>query len=459
MDAVTGLGNKRWWLTLGWFVAVPILLVATAAVAQSDPTTNGSFGEKLASTLEGSIASGQMWITLSVAWLGGLLTSFTPCVWPLVPITVRYFGAMQGAGRSHVIRLALIYVAGMTLLYSTLGVISASLGKLHGSFLANPWFSGAIALFCIAMGLSMLGLFTIQLPAALNTRLSQAGGSSHSGALIMGLVSGLIAAPCTGPVLLVVLTLIASTGRLFLGFWLMVAFSLGLGLPFLVIAVLSGRKIPSGGLWMDAVKTILATAMFVVAVYFLQIASPELRAVLVAVPHGTVAGLVVVVLGLVVAALQFGMHGRTGGKVAQVVSIALMTVGVALTLHGKGDVPSSRAPAIEWASAHEETISGARSAELPVMIDFTAEWCAACKELDHKTLIDAAVRAEAKRFVSLRIDATIIDEAMEALFELYQVRGLPSVVFVDSTGKILEQPRVTEFVPAPRFLELMRTVH
>ena len=116
-----------------------------------------------------------------------------------------------------------------------------------------------------------------QLPVSLNTKLSQAGGAGYGGALVMGLVSGLIAAPCTGPVLAVVLALVATTGQIFLGLWLMVALSLGLGMPFLVIAVLSGRRIPTSGLWMDLVKTVLATAMFTVAIYFVQIASPVLH--------------------------------------------------------------------------------------------------------------------------------------------------------------------------------------
>ncbi|MFC1611474.1 protein-disulfide reductase DsbD family protein [Myxococcota bacterium] len=435
--------------------------LAAGAWARGEPVeVEASWDEQLAASLQGSIASGQVWIALLAAWVGGLLTSFTPCVWPLIPITVRFFGAMKDADRKQVFRLALVYVGGMMVLYSTLGVIFASLGKLHGSLLGSPWFTGAIALFCVLMGLSMLGVFTIQLPASLATKLSQVGGRTYGGALAMGLVSGLIAAPCTGPVLAVVLALIATTGRIFVGFWLMVAFSLGLGLPFIVIAMVSGKKIPGSGLWMDVVKTVLATAMFDVGIYFLQLTSPTVRDLLRALPFGALGGLLLIILGLIVGAFLFNLHGRPAGKIVQGTTIFLLTIGVAIaTMGSKVTTTDPGVPTIKWTSSHDVGIARARAQNLPVFIDFTAEWCTACKELDRKTFVDEKVRAEATRFVTLKIDATRQDEIMEALFERYGVRGLPAVVFVDSSGTILKEPRVTGFVPAARFLEMMRSVH
>jgi thiol:disulfide interchange protein DsbD len=437
-----------------------VVAVATVARAQEPAAAELSWDEQLAASLKGSIDSGQFWIALLAAWVGGLLTSFTPCVWPLIPITVRYFGGMKESSRAQVFRRALVYVAGMMILYTTLGVTFASLGKLHGSLLSNPWISGAIALLCIAMGASMMGLFTIQLPASLNTRLSQAGGAGYGGALVMGLVSGLIAAPCTGPVLAVVLALIATTGQIFLGAWLMVAFSLGLGVPFLVIAVLSGRRIPTSGLWMDLVKTVLATAMFTVAVYFLQIASPALREGLRAIPFGAMGGMILVVAGIICGALLFNLHGRPAGKTVQVLAILLLTAGISLAVMGSRVTSTDPGvPGIKWGNEHDAGVARANAEKRPVIIDFTAEWCAACKELDRKTFIDEKVRAEATRFVMLKIDATEMTEAMEKLFEKYGILGLPNVVFIDSNGRILDDPRVTGFVPAEQFLELMRSVH
>jgi len=452
--------SKHLYSVLTLVAAVAFASVAWAQVEPVVVAVDLSWDEKLASSLKGSIDGGQFWIALLAAWVGGLLTSFTPCVWPLIPITVRYFGAMKDSTRGQVFRRALVYVAGMMLLYSALGVAFASLGKLHGSLLSSPWISGGIALLCLAMGLSMMGLFTIQLPSSLTTRLSQAGGAGYGGALIMGVVSGLIAAPCTGPVLAVVLAMIATTGHIFLGLWLMIAFSLGLGLPFLVIAVVSGRRIPTSGLWMDVVKTVLATAMFTVAIYFIQIASPAVRDGLRAVPFGGLGGLILVVAGVICGALLFNLHGRPAGKIVQVIAITLLTVGISLAVMGSRITTTDRGvPGIEWGTEYEPGLARARAGKRPVIIEFTAEWCAACKELEYRTFIDEKVRAEATRFVTLRIDATEMTDAMEALFEKYGVLGLPNVVFIDSSGTILDDPRVTGFVSADKFLELMRTVH
>ncbi|MEZ4271309.1 MAG: cytochrome c biogenesis protein CcdA [Myxococcota bacterium] len=218
--------------------AIPLLGVLVFAL----PCTAWAAGEdlqtSLAGMLEGSLADGTLWLALGSAWLGGFLTALTPCVYPLIPVTVRYFGAMD-TSRSRVIVLATLYVLGMTLLYATLGTAFASANKVFGSFLSVGWVVISLAIFCAAMGASMLGAFTMALPASLNTKLSTLGGNSMGGAIAMGLVVGLIAAPCTGPVLSVLLTVVASSGRLVLGFGLMTCFGLGLGLPFLLLAIFS----------------------------------------------------------------------------------------------------------------------------------------------------------------------------------------------------------------------------
>jgi thiol:disulfide interchange protein DsbD len=442
-------------------VALALLLWPAVVLAQG--TTEAAdlpWDERLAVSLRASLESGRLWVALLAAWVGGLLTSFTPCVWPLIPITVRFFGAMQGVTRGRVVRLALVYVAGMTLLYAALGVTFASSGILFGSPLGSPVFAGAMAALCGVMAVSMLGAFTVQLPTGLTTRLSQLGGRTPGGAFLMGLVSGLIAAPCTGPVLTVVLALVASSGQLILGFLLMIAFSLGLGLPVLVLAVVSGKRIPTSGIWMDVVKTVLATAMFGVAIYFLQIAVPGVRELVRAVPYGALVGLILLLLGLATGALLFSLHGRPAGRVAHAATIGLLTIGVTLAVAGTRVTSNDPGvPGVKWVITHEAGMALARAGRKPAIIDFTADWCAACKELDHRTYIDERVRAEATRFVMLKLDATRMTDAMEALFDRYDVLGLPTVVFVDSSGAILAEPRVTGFVPAERFLEHMRAVH
>lgn len=445
---------------LSTLVGAVVLALSRAAAAQS---AGGAWDERLASSLSGSLTEGHVALSLGAAWLGGLLTALTPCVYPLIPITIRYFGGVDPPRRGRVVGLASLYVAGMVLLYASLGTLFGAFNVVFGSFLASPWVIGVIAAYCIAMGLSMLGLFTIQLPSGLSTRLSQVGGQTPTGAFTMGLVSGLIAAPCTGPVLSVILALIAGSGEVGIGFALMAAFALGLGLPFMLIAVFSGslRKLPHGGPWMEIVKLVLATAMFVVAIYFLQTAWPRLGALLAAAPRAGAVGGMLIVLGVLSAGLYLKVRGALGQRAWKALGVLSLTAGAAVVALGGpgGHEAQAGSAGITWVSSHDEGIAKARGAGLPVMIDFTAEWCAACKELEHKTFVDAAVQREAARFVPMRLDATAPDDAMDELFQRYGVLGLPTVVFIDSTGKLLDKPRVTGFVEAPRFLELMRQVH
>jgi thioredoxin:protein disulfide reductase len=412
--------------------------------------------ERLAVSLQGSLGSGDLTLALGAAWLGGLLTALTPCVYPLIPITIRYFGASRATSKRRAVVLAGVYVLGMTLLYAVLGTAFASLNVVFGSFLSSPYVSAAIGMFCFAMGASMLGAFTVALPASLNTRLSRLGGQSAGGAFVMGLVSGVIAAPCTGPVLAVILALVARSGGAPLGFLLMSAFGLGLGLPFMLIAVFSGalQQLPQSGVWMEVVKACLAAAMFVVGLYFLRFALPPLRDWLDTVPEAGFAGLVLLLGGAFAAGVYLHLFGSTdvaawfkGG------SVALLTLGASFA------VLSDNTPeTIEWQTSHERGLAVARELRRPVMIDFTADWCQACKELDRETYVDPRVRAEAERFVTLKIDATTIDDPMQALFERYAIMGLPTVIFIDSAGTVLDDPRVTGFVEAERFTQLMEKV-
>jgi len=426
-----------------------------------------SVTEQLAQSLQGSLNSGQLWFAVVVAFLGGLLTSFTPCVYPLIPITIRYFGGASGQGRRRATIRATAYVLGMVALYATIGTVTAASKAVFGSLLASPFLTAGLALFCVAMGASMLGLFSLQLPTGLNTRLSQVGGQSVGGALLMGLVSGLIAAPCTGPVLAVILTLVATTGAVSVGFALMVAFGLGLGLPFMALALFSGSlsRLPQSGPWMELVKSALATAMFVVATYYARFAWPAFGDLLERVPDAAFLGLVLSVTGVFFSALHLHLLERPRATWFRSVGVALLTLGVALAAFGGADAPSfdeladSVTPArIVWDGAHDAALARAKREGRPVMIDFTADWCEACQELEHETYVNLGVRAAARRFVTVQIDATNLDETVQKLFDHYGVLGLPTIVFLDPDGRLLPEPRITGFVPPARFLELLGQV-
>ncbi|MBN1961376.1 MAG: thioredoxin family protein [Deltaproteobacteria bacterium] len=435
------------------------------------------FTERLATSLQESLAGGQLSLALGAAFLGGLLTSFTGCVYPLIPITVRYFGAMRGASRLHVFLRAISYVGGMVILYASLGTASASMQMVFGAALASPLVIAIIAAFCFAMGLSMLGLFTIQLPTDVNTRLTRIGGNGVGGAFLMGLVSGIIAAPCTGPVLAVILALIAVEHSIFFGFALMISFGLGMGLPFLALALFGSvfANFSMAKEFFGSVKIALASIMFIVAIYFLDIAVPQLGDVFAKLPKNIPIEIILFVIGLAAMFFYQSQKSRLRSYFLKIIAVlSLSTAGsliavdrsIAIDNHANSQISSSNQNAgnansieyIKWELSHDVAIAKARAQNLPVIIDFGAEWCEACKELEIKTYVDPLVRKEAQRFVTIKIDATNINDDMQKILDLYEVMGLPTVLFIDSTGKVLKQPRVLGFVPPKRFVEIMKLV-
>lgn len=213
---------------------------------------------------------GWFWALLLV-FLGGIATSLTPCVYPLIPVTVGVFGATKTESRLHALLLSLTYVGGMVVTYTVLGVAAAMTGGLFGAALQSIWVIGGIALLFVALSFSMLGLFELRLPARLQNRLSNAGRAGWTGALIMGLVAGLIAAPCVGPVLAGVLLFVAENREPLVGAVLLSTFALGMGVLFIVIGTFSGlvQRMPTSGTWMEVVKAVFAIIFITLAIFYL----------------------------------------------------------------------------------------------------------------------------------------------------------------------------------------------
>ena len=242
---------------------------------QSSPILN-SARRPSSDSAEGGLAralsGGRVWLAFLLVFAGGILTSLTPCVYPLIPITVSLFGANESAGLFKSFLLSVVYVLGIVVTYAILGVAVASTGAVFGQIMANSWVVGFISLILVSLGLSMFGVFEIRLPYAVQNRLNTVGGAGFAGAFAMGTVAGVIAAPCTGPALAVVLTYIATTGSLFLGFWLMFTYALGMGLLFIGIGTFSGllSALPRSGGWMYILENIFGIAIITMAVYFLK---------------------------------------------------------------------------------------------------------------------------------------------------------------------------------------------
>jgi thiol:disulfide interchange protein DsbD len=424
--------------------------------------------------LKNAMASGNFAVAAILVLLGGLLTALSPCVYPLIPITLSILGARQASSPVQGFLLASTYVGGMVLLYSTLGVAFAAAGFLAGSALQSPWVTIAVALFCIFMAASMFGAFELALPASLQTRLSRAGGRGFQGAFIMGLVAGVIAAPCTGPVLSFILTLIARDGNLGKGAALMFFYALGMGLPFLVLGTFSSAisRMPKSGAWMEIVKSVFGLLMLGAGLYYLQIGLPAVKdAAEPLAARGAVLGPLLLVVGVALGALHLSFkYSSVAHKVRKGLGVVVATFGLLAFLSwANGEhAPISTVEPIAWREIGEKNTDAVALVEAalleakntckPVMIDFFADWCVACKELDKFTYVDDDVRTEAQRFVSMKVDATTGAAHIDALQKRFGVVGLPTVIFVSSRGTVLNDPRVNEFMKAEDYLRQQKRV-
>ncbi len=392
-------------------------------------------------------------LTYLIVFGFGILTSFTPCVYPLIPITVSIFGARDTQSKIQAFTLAFTYVMGIVVMYSALGYLAASTQMVFGQFMTNPWIIGAISLFFVVLGLSMMGLFEFQLPSSLQTRLSRVGGHGYGSAFLMGLVAGIVAAPCTGPILAGILTYVATEGNPFWGLTLLMTYSFGLGMLFLVIGTFSGliTRLPRSGGWMEGVKSVFAIVLFVCALYFLKNAVPFLR-----LPFTLTAGVYALAALLLASGIGLGAlhlpfhHGGAMTRVRKTLGVLLCVAAVYLTV---GTQASVRASELNWIHNLDEGLALAKQEGKPVLIDFWAEWCAICKEIDHYTLRNPAVEEALKRFVTIKIDLTNPNtETNQAIMQKYSIPGLPLIVFYDTRGTLLENKKITGFINTKDFL-------
>lgn len=219
-----------------------------------------------------------LWAALLLAFMAGLLASLTPCVYPLIPITIGVFGAGNAKTKREGFLLSLVYVAGIAVTYTLLGVTAAVAGSVFGSALQNPWVLFGIASLFIVLGLSSMGWFEIRVPGPLQTKLSQTGGAGFVGAFLMGLVAGVVAAPCVGPIVAGILVYVAQQQDIAMGAILLLSFSLGMGQLFLLLGTFSSliSKIPTGGGWLDAAKVGFAALFWGVAIYYSRLIIPGL---------------------------------------------------------------------------------------------------------------------------------------------------------------------------------------
>lgn len=386
-----------------------------------------------------------LFLGLLFVFIGGLALNLTPCVYPLIPITIGFFGGQSEGKTIRLFGMGLLFVVGMAVTYSVIGVVTALSGAVFGSLLQNPIVIIIIALIFLILSLSMFGLYEFQLP---NSWVAKAGGAKGGfyGAFFMGLTMGIVAAPCIGPFVLGLVTYVAAKADPYLGFLMFFVLALGLGFPYLLLAIFSGKikKLPRAGEWMDGVKHIFGFILIGMALYFIVPLLPK-----------SFSGYVLPIFMIITAVylLVFDKLGNSvkGFKNFKIVfSILLMALAVYNLL------PSADNNSIDWQEYSESKLSGSIG-QTPVIIDFYADWCIPCKELDAITFSDAKVIEESRKFLSLKADMTkSLSPEVESLRNKFKIVGVPTVLILDSNGN--EINRITGFVNAEEFINIIKSI-
>ncbi|MGR3318742.1 MAG: protein-disulfide reductase DsbD family protein, partial [Candidatus Anammoxibacter sp.] len=405
-------------------------------------------------TIDKTIENKGLFGMMIFAFLAGIGLSFTPCIYPMIPITVAIIGGQASQKPIKGFYLSLIYVLGIAVVYSALGVVAASTGMLFGSAVNSPWVVGFVVVIFVALAFSMFGVYELQLPTSLAEKFGgKKKGMGVIGIFFMGLVSGTVASPCVGPVLVSLLVYIASTGSRFIGFWLLFVFAWGMGLLLIAVGTFSGslKVLPKSGTWMEVVKKVMGILLIGAALYYLKAIIPEKIFLI-------VLGMFLIIVGifsggadrLVSKSAVFARVKKSFGLLCIIFGIyflvgtlllkgLILSPFVGIQSPTGNELTAKNGSGIEWVLSEGSGLTIAANEGKPVMIDFWAEWCSVCKQLEKKTLYDAEVIKESKRFVNIKIDCTDVDDsAVKDLWAKYGIVGLPTIIFIDENGSVLK---------------------
>ncbi len=406
-------------------------------------------GEKNSNNEEDSIQSqlekSGLILSLLLVFVGGLALNLTPCVYPLIPITIGFFGGQSEGNTGRLALMGFLYLLGIALTYSVVGVVTALSGAVFGALLQNPIVILAVVLVLLALSLSMFGVYEFKLPDSLVNKFGDSKGGLF-GAFFMGLTMGIVAAPCIGPFVLGLVTYVAAKGEPLTGFLLFFFLALGLGAPYFVLALFSGKikKLPRAGVWMESVKHIFGFILVGMAIYFLLPLIPKSFS-------GYILPGYMIFAGIFLLFFEKSANSLRGFRIFKIV-FSIVIIGLAVWL-----LIPVKETSIAWKTYSDAEFTKSTQNGERIIIDFYADWCIPCKELDKFTFSDIAVIEESKRFTGFKADLTkSTDPVVEKLRKDFQIIGVPTVLIIDGSGTEVE--RITGFVNAKEFIEILKKV-
>jgi thiol:disulfide interchange protein DsbD len=443
----------------------------SAAALTSGATPGGGTGarpfvseqDKLADAIRG----GSLFTMLALFFAAGLVVAFTGCVLPTVPILSSIIvGQGSEVTTLRSFALSLTYVLGMALTYTVAGALTAASGLQVQAMFQQTWIVVLFAMLIVAMAASMFGAFAVQMPAFIQSRVADLSnrqrGGTFGGVAVMGMLSALIITACVAPAMIAALTVISQSGNVFRGASALFAMSMGMGFPLLLIGTSAGRLLPRAGAWMDDVKRLGGCLMLGVAAWiFARLLNDTQALLLYSVP----------VVAAVIVLWRFAVRG-TALKVMRFAALASALYAVALVVGFAQGANSPLHPlagrAAQGASPEfqrvrtlaelDRAVGAASAAGRAVMLDFYADWCVSCKEMERDTFNDPQVRAAMARMTLLRADVTANDENDRALLQRFGIFGPPTIAFYGVDGTERSRYRVVGYMKSPAFLDVLARV-
>ncbi|MBH0060757.1 protein-disulfide reductase DsbD [Pseudoalteromonas sp. NZS71] len=429
----------------------------------TEPTTNSDDTEKELTFTE-QLASQSLITNLLIFFAVGVGLAFTPCVFPMFPILSSLIAGQQNLSTKKAFALSFVYIQGMAVTYAALGLVVAALGGQVQGYLQHPFVLISFSLLFVLLAMSMFGWYEIKLPSSMMSKLTQVSnnqkGGNYVGVFLMGVLSGLIASPCTTAPLSAALLFVAQSGDYLVGGLTLYVLSLGMGLPLLLLGTSGGKLLPKAGGWMEQVKTLFGFVMLVVPLILLErLVSAEI---------------ILLMAGVLALATALYLHHWQSSQTQSKLKTALWFAATLLVITGftltKNYLWPVQVQTVQVSSQNNEFKQVADLAELKeavaqandegrmVMVDLYADWCVACKEFEHYTFPDAKVQSEFSHYQLIQIDLTESDNKTIELMEEYTVFGLPSILFFNTQGQELSTQRVTGFLNAEDFAKQLAVV-